>query len=68
MKIKSGFFKTGMKIFISGKEKSLTISGIEYLDNLKEKSFKNALIFKEKPSLEDVKSNFPVGTVLRAIE
>ena len=66
--IKSGLFKMGMEVSCSEEGQSLTISGIEYLDNLKEKSFKNALVFKEKPSLEFVKSLFPVGTVLKNIK
>ena len=66
--IKSGLFKMGMVVSCSEEGQSLTISGIEYLDNLKEKNFKNALVFKEKPSVEFVKSFFPVGCILKSIE
>lgn len=63
--IKSGSFKIGMEVSCSEKRQSLTISGIEYMDNLKEKSFEIALAFKEKPELEFAKSLFPVGVVLK---
>lgn len=64
--IKSGTFKVGMSVPVGGQETPLTISGIEFLDNIKEKKFSNALIFKEKPSLEFVKKAFPVGVVIHA--
>jgi hypothetical protein len=65
-RIQSGIFKIGMKVPIDEDGTSLTISGIEYIDNVKTKMVANALIFKEKPSLDYVKKVFPVGSVLRA--
>jgi hypothetical protein len=50
-RIQSGLFKIGMRIPINEDGNSLTISGIEFIDILKEKIFANALIFKEMPSL-----------------
>ena len=65
-RIQSGTFRIGMTIPIGEEGKSLTISGIEYLDNVAKKVFANALVFKEKPELDYLKKIFPVGSVLRA--
>ena len=64
--IKSGIFQIGMKVPIDQDGSSLTISGIESVDYVGRKIFHNAIIFKEKPSLDYVKKVFPVGSVLRA--
>ena len=67
-RIINGIFKTGMTVSIEEDGNSLTISGIECLDNITERKYWNALIFKEKPELDYVKKVFPLGFVLRAYE
>jgi hypothetical protein len=64
--IRNGTFRIGMIVEADPPDSHLTISGIEYVDNIKEKRFWNALRFREQPSLETVKRRFPVGTVLKA--
>ncbi len=67
-RIYSGQFKVGMTVPLKDDRNKFTIAGIEFLDNLAEKSFKNALIFSEKPDLEYLKRMFPVGSMLKAYE
>ncbi len=43
---------------------TLTISGVEFLDNLAEKRFWNALVFAERPALDFVKRVFPLGSII----
>ena len=64
----SGQFKVGMIVTVEEDGKELTISGIEFLDNLAEKIYKQALIFTERPDLEYLKIKFPVGSMLKAYE
>lgn len=64
--IRDGTFRIGMKVRTRQEPASLTISGIEYLDNLAERKFWNALVFGERPTLEFVKRAFPIGTFLQA--
>ena len=64
--IQSGTFKIGMKVNIREDGNSLTISGIEFLDNLKLNKFLNALIFKEMPELDYLKNAFPIGFIINA--
>ena len=66
--IRSGVFKTGLVVDAQEPECTFTISGIEFLDNISEKRFWNALHFQEKPEMETVRRCFPVGTVLKAVE
>ena len=65
-RIQRGIFKIGITVPIAEDGTSLTISGIECIDDVKTKMFANAIIFKEKPTLDYVKKMFPVGSVLRA--
>jgi hypothetical protein len=44
----------------------LRIAGVEFLDNIAERTYRNALVFAERPTLEFIKSAFPVGTVVEA--
>ena len=60
-----GEFKIGMKLPAKDENEFLTISSIEYLDNLAERKFWNALVFAEKPTFGYVEENFPVGMVIR---
>ena len=67
--ILSGTFRNGMRIATGDRKLPfLTIAGIEFLDNIREKTFKNALVFREQPSLEFVTRAFPVGGTLVATE
>ena len=54
--IRNGIFKIGMTVSIEEDGNSLTISGIEYVDKSTERKFRNALLFKEKPELDLVKT------------
>ena len=62
--IVSGEFTIGMKIDTTDKISSLTISGIEYVDNISKRSYKNALVFKEYTTIEYLKKAFPTGTII----
>ena len=44
------------------------ISGIECIDNISERKFWNSLYFREKPSLQDVREAFPVGSNIQIYE
>ena len=63
-----GVFREGMKVPTGQDPAFLTVSVIEYVDNLAKGKFWNALAFRERPTLEFVKSVFPVGAVLEAEE
>jgi hypothetical protein len=58
----------GMVVDTQEPEKMFTISGIEFVDNIREKKYWNALVFQEKPTLDTVKRCFPVGTHLKPKE
>ena len=49
--IRKGTIRPGMVVQIRKDGKSLTISGVEFVDNITEKTFTNALVFQEKPKL-----------------
>ena len=66
--ILSGELRIGMLVSTKGKKDSLIISDIEYIDDLKKKTFQNALFFSEKPKLEYIKNVFPAGSVLYAYD
>ena len=57
--------KIGMVVATKEPEKTFTISGIECVDNIREKKYWNALAFQERPTLDTVKRCFPVGTLLK---
>lgn len=67
-RILGGRFRNGMRVPTGDQQLPfLTITGIEFLDNIREKTFKNALVFREQPSLAFVTGAFPVGRTLTAI-
>ena len=43
---------------------TFTISGIEYLDNLREKKFWNGILFKEKPTKAELEALFTIGEII----
>ena len=63
--ILSGTFRNGLRVATGDQQLPfLTITGIECLDNIQEKTFKNALVFREQPSLEFMTRAFPIGRIL----
>ncbi|MEW6128705.1 MAG: hypothetical protein AB1757_16820 [Acidobacteriota bacterium] len=57
--------KVGMQIPTHDEPPFLTISGIEALCNPSKQIYKQALIFREKPTLEFLERVFPVGTIIK---
>ena len=57
---------TGIKVGhrIERLSKTYTISGIESLANPKERKYWNSLIFREKPSKEELESAFTRGEII----
>ena len=64
--IQAGVFRNGMLIGSAAHSERFTISGIEFLDNIAERRHWNALVFRERPSLEALQRLFPVGSVVVA--
>jgi hypothetical protein len=64
--IRTGMFRIGMVVCAEPSGEVFTISGIEFVDNTREKKYWNALVFQEKPELDTLRRCFPVGTVLKA--
>ena len=64
--IRSGVFRCGMSVSTRDGAMSLTISGIESLDNLALGQHSNALSFRERPTLDELRQQFPVGSILAA--
>lgn len=64
--IRSGLFRNGMSIQSPDEVLTLTISGIEFMDNLAERKHWNALTFRERPTLDQLKRHIPVGSILLA--
>ena len=60
--------KIGMVVDTGEQERTFTISGIEFLNNIREKKLWNALVFKEKPTMDTIKRCFPVGARLKPRE
>lgn len=55
-----GVVEVGM-VVTTGPSK-LTVTGVEYADNVTERVSKNALLFAEKPALDLLRTWFPVGS------
>lgn len=64
--IRDGKFRNGMSITSGITGQTYVICGIEFLDNLSERIFLNALIFREKPAIAEIIRAFPAGTLLSA--
>lgn len=62
--IRSGVFRNGMLIGTASHSERFVISAIEFLDNIAERKHWNALILRERPSLEALERLFPVGSVV----
>jgi hypothetical protein len=63
-RIVQGSIRPGMFVATGSHPDQLRIAGVEFLDNIAERTYRNALVFVERPTLEFVKSAFPVGTVV----
>ena len=66
--IRSGSVSVGMYIETGSEPAVLEISGVEFLDNVSEKRYWNALIFAECPNLDLIMRAFPVGSTLEVFE
>lgn len=64
--IRSGIFRTGMRVGNTGTSEQFTIAGIEFLDNTAAHKHWNALVFRERPTLATVERAFPVGSLVLA--
>jgi len=62
--IVEGTIRLGMVAFARDGSARFTVRAVEYLDNLAEKKFWNALLFSEHADLETVRNTFPVGSII----
>ena len=62
--IVGGVVRIGMKARTGLEPAFLTVGGVEFLDNLRERKHWNALVFAERPALEFIERAFPVGTII----
>ena len=60
--ILGGAIKVGGKVRLPDGVTSWTISGVEFIDNIAQRIYRNALVFRERPALEELQRSFPVGT------
>ena len=60
--IRGGKIRIGDQIHRNGK--IYTIAGIEFMDNISEKKYWNAIIFKEKPTQHELESTFQKGEII----
>jgi hypothetical protein len=60
-KIIDGVVRPGMRVKTHLEPPALTISGVEFLDNVAERRHLNALVFAEHPTLNFVAHGFPVA-------
>ncbi len=65
--IREGDIRIGMQVLTEAEPPTLTICGVESVDNVSEKKYWNALLFSEKPSMEFIKNVFPKGSTLNII-
>ena len=59
-----GVIRPGMRAMTRLEPPTLTIAGVESLDNLGAHRHWNALVFSERPSLEFVTRAFPIGSFI----
>ena len=64
--LRDGVCRIGMSVTSDIAGQTYVISGIEYLDNISERKFWSALIFREKPAIAEIERAFPAGTLLSA--
>ena len=64
--IVQGSVRPGMLVATGLNPDQLRIAGVEFLDNIAERKYRNALVFAEQPTLEFIRKAFPVGTIVEA--
>jgi hypothetical protein len=62
--IRDGLIRPGMYVDTQRDPSRLRVSGVEFVDNIAEKKYRNALVFAERPTLDFVKAAFPIGSVM----
>jgi hypothetical protein len=62
--IRGGLIRVGMYVDTQRDPPRLRVAGVEFLDNIAEKKYWNALVFAERPTLDFVEAAFPIGSVL----
>lgn len=62
--IRSGKFVVGMRLWVGNPVGVLTVSGVEYADNIRGEQVRVVLRFHEKPDVESLKSCLPVGRII----
>jgi len=65
-RIVGGIIRPGMLVVTGREPATLKIAGVEFVDNMAAKTYKNALVFAERPSLAFVSEAFPVGVTIEA--
>ena len=65
--IKSGSVAVGMYVNTGSQPPTLKVSGVEFVDNVSEKKYWNALLFAERPKLDFVERVFPVGFKIEVV-
>jgi hypothetical protein len=63
-RIVAGVVRPGMRAQTGLDPAQLEVAGVEFLDNVTDGTFKNALVFADRPSLAFVKQAFPIGFVI----
>jgi translation elongation factor EF-Tu-like GTPase len=66
--IVSGIWRIGDRVSTIGGDAKFTIAGIECLDYISLKKSAIALVFVERPTLEQIQRAFPCGTTLTIAE
>jgi len=66
--IREGVVKIGDSVTLPDTSTVWTISGVEFLDNISERKYWNALLFNEHPARSDVEAAFPVGSYVDVYE
>lgn len=66
--IREGAVKVGDSVPLPDTSTVWTISGVEFLDNISERKYWNALLFKEHPARSDVEAAFPVRSYVDVYE
>ena len=63
-RIVGGVIRPGMLVPTRLEPATLRIAGVEFVDNISARTYRNALIFAEQPSLAFVRTAFPVGVTI----
>jgi hypothetical protein len=62
--IERAVIRPGTRVTTGSEPPTLTIHGVECIDNPAEQRYLNALVFAERPSLEFVQRVFPIGSMI----